>query len=81
MVRNAVQARFSSELSHRGGPMSPPYRSFKFEPSLNRAVSGWSGLSDTALVAAGGAVLALLGRVVTGTASVPLAAGIFTLVL
>jgi hypothetical protein len=42
---------------------------------------GWSGGSDTALVAAGGAVLALLGRVVTGTASVPLAAGIFTLML
>lgn len=42
---------------------------------------GWSGLSDTALVVAGGAALTLLGRAVTGTASVPLAAGIFTLML
>ncbi|WIV55764.1 hypothetical protein [Amycolatopsis nalaikhensis] len=42
---------------------------------------GWPGISDTALVAAGGAVLTLLGRAVTGTASVPLAAGIFTLML
>lgn len=42
---------------------------------------GWPGLSDTALVAAGGAALTLLGRAVTGTASVPLAAGIFTLML
>jgi hypothetical protein len=47
--------------------------------SLLRA--GWSGLSDTALVVAGGAALTLLGRAVTGTASVPLAAGIFTLML
>ncbi|MEU0797047.1 hypothetical protein ABZ342_43895 [Amycolatopsis sp. NPDC005961] len=42
---------------------------------------GWSGLSDTALVVAGGAALTLLGRAVTGTAAVPLAAGIFTLML
>ncbi|WP_329046157.1 hypothetical protein OG738_30890 [Amycolatopsis sp. NBC_01488] len=42
---------------------------------------GWSGLSDTALVVAGGAALTLLGRAVTGTPSVPLAAGIFTLML
>lgn len=42
---------------------------------------GWSGLSDTALVVAGGAALTLLGRLVTGTAAVPLAAGIFTLML
>ncbi|MGK3206293.1 hypothetical protein [Amycolatopsis sp. MEPSY49] len=42
---------------------------------------GWPGLSDTALVAAGGAALTLLGRAVTGTAAVPLAAGIFTLML
>ncbi|MEV7039684.1 hypothetical protein [Amycolatopsis sp. NPDC051061] len=42
---------------------------------------GWSGLSDTALVVAGGAALTLLARAVTGTASVPLAAGIFTLML
>ncbi|SFW85145.1 hypothetical protein [Amycolatopsis australiensis] len=41
----------------------------------------WSGLADTALVAAGGAGLTLLGRTLTGTASVPLAAGIFTLLL
>ncbi|WP_410596956.1 hypothetical protein [Amycolatopsis sp. lyj-23] len=37
---------------------------------------GWTGVADTALVAAGGVVLALLGR-----GSVPLAAGIFTLML
>ncbi|GHF96491.1 MULTISPECIES: hypothetical protein [Amycolatopsis] len=37
---------------------------------------GWTGVSDTALVAAGGVVLALLGR-----DTVPLAAGIFTLML
>jgi hypothetical protein len=42
---------------------------------------GWSGFSDTALVVAGGAALTLLGRLVTGTPSVPLAAGIFTLML
>ncbi|WP_439379242.1 hypothetical protein [Amycolatopsis lexingtonensis] len=42
---------------------------------------GWTGVSDTALVAAGGAGLALLARAVTGSAAVPLAAGIFTLVL
>ncbi|MGV9365552.1 hypothetical protein [Amycolatopsis sp. NPDC003731] len=37
---------------------------------------GWTGVSDTALVAAGGVVLARLGR-----DTVPLAAGIFTLML
>ncbi|WP_370962091.1 hypothetical protein [Amycolatopsis sp. cg9] len=42
---------------------------------------GWTGVSDTALVTAGGAGLALLARAVTGAAAVPLAAGIFTLVL
>jgi hypothetical protein len=42
---------------------------------------GWSGLSDTALVVVGGAALTLLGRILTGTPSVPLAAGIFTLML
>jgi hypothetical protein len=46
---------------------------------------GWPGLSDTVLVAAGGVLLCLAGTAVTGqagpAATVPLSAGIFTLML
>ncbi|WP_020420899.1 hypothetical protein [Amycolatopsis sp. ATCC 39116] len=43
---------------------------------------GWSGLYDTLLVVAGGLVLSLLGRAVAGAANpLPLAGGIFTVML
>ncbi|HKN54850.1 MAG TPA: hypothetical protein VJX66_20285 [Amycolatopsis sp.] len=45
------------------------------------ARGGWSGLSDTAIVVAGGLLLAAVGRAIGGTGAIALAAGIFTAML